>query len=435
MKWRAAVRPVLACLVIICAATLTAQEQATPDALPATPVAEADDLWAQGRFDEAEQIYTRELDLNATSGRARFGVARALSMRTRLDEAMREVNEALVHAPKDAGILGLQGHIFERLHRYPEAAAAYQAAVVNAPDQKSPLIGAVKSRIALLKAFRRQQPVEIQGDPLGSYTVPFTLVKNKVTVRGKVNGTLVDFVLDTGSERTTISGQIASRANVYSVGTTLGAGVGAAGITAMGIGRADNLEIGKMKIRRVPVSIRQSPRWPRMPRWEGEIFSPVPLGLSTIVDYDRREVTFTRRLPPPVDDPGVVRLPLRVYQLPLVRGVLNASHPTYFVVDTGGELISINVDTALALNMTASRHIPLRVFGTSGMDSDAFLLPGVDVAFDQIQFRNFGVAVLNLRAPSALLGFQVGGILGHRFLEGHTVTIDLERSELRLKKS
>ena len=105
------------------------------------------------------------------------------------------------------------------------------------------------------------------------------------------------------------------------------------------------------------------------------------------------------------------------------------------IVDTGGELISINLDTARALNMTVPRHIPLRVFGTSGIDSDAFLLPGVDVVFDQIQFRNFGVAVLNLRAPSALLGFQVGGILGHRFLEGHTVTIDLERSELRLKKS
>ena len=37
--------------------------------------------------------------------------------------------------------------------------------------------------------------------------------------------------------------------------------------------------------------------------------------------------------------------------------------------------------------------------------------------------------------PSALLGFQVGGIVGHRFLSNYRVSIDLERSTLRLKKA
>ena len=47
------------------------------------------------------------------------------------------------------------------------------------------------------------------------------------------------------------------------------------------------------------------------------------------------------------------------------------------------------------------------------MDANAYLLPGVDVDFDEIEYRNVGLAVLNLRAPSVLLGFQVGGIVGH----------------------
>ena len=33
------------------------------------------------------------------------------------------------------------------------------------------------------------------------------------------------------------------------------------------------------------------------------------------------------------------------------------------------------------------------------------------------------------------LGFQVGGIVGHRFLSNYRVSIDLERSMLRLKKA
>jgi len=41
--------------------------------------------------------------------------------------------------------------------------------------------------------------------------------------------------------------------------------------------------------------------------------------------------------------------------------------------------------------------------------------------------------VLNLTAPSALLGFQLGGTIGHKFLSKYRVGIDLERSVLRLK--
>ena len=62
-------------------------------------------------------------------------------------------------------------------------------------------------------------------------------------------------------------------------------------------------------------------------------------------------------------------------------------------------------------------------------------MPGVDLAFDAIQYTNFPVVVLNLDAPSALLGFQLGGIVGHRFLSKYRVGIDLERSVLRLKNA
>ena len=73
------------------------------------------------------------------------------------------------------------------------------------------------------------------------------------------------------------------------------------------------------------------------------------------------------------------------------------------------------------------------MYGTSGWDTDAFLLPGVDLSFDTISYTNFPVVVLNLNAPSALLGFQLGGIVGHKFLSKYRVGIDLERSVLRLK--
>jgi hypothetical protein len=126
---------------------------------------------------------------------------------------------------------------------------------------------------------------------------------------------------------------------------------------------------------------------------------------------------------------------MRHHRLSMVRGMINQTRPTYFVVDTGGEVISISTATADALNQNIARKIGLRVYGTSGWDRDAFLLPGVNLRFNNIAYDNFSVVVLNLQAPSVLLGFQVGGIVGHKFLSPYRVSLDLDRSELRMSKS
>ena len=134
---------------------------------------------------------------------------------------------------------------------------------------------------------------------------------------------------------------------------------------------------------------------------------------------------------------GAVRdfeLPLRLHRLATVRGTVDGSRQANFVVDTGGEVISISQATATRCSKPEPcRRIALKVYGTSGWDQDAFLMPGrrPGVRRDPVQ-PNFPVVVLNLDAPSALLGFQLGGIVGHKFLSRYRVTVDLERSVLGL---
>ena len=209
-------------------------------------------------------------------------------------------------------------------------------------------------------------------------------------------------------------------------------GVGAPGLRKLSVARADTLTIGTLTVRDFPVSIRREDM-PGVPRWHNEMFSPMALGLSAVVDYQRREVTLGRQIP---DGPADFRLPMRVYRLPMVRGVLNDTHSAYFVVDTAGELMSISRDVASQLEptLTPRRRIAIKVWGVAGIDPDAFLLTGINLDFDEIEYRQQGVAVLNLRAPSVLLGFQVGGILGHRFLAGYKVAMDVARGELRLQR-
>jgi tetratricopeptide (TPR) repeat protein/predicted aspartyl protease len=395
-----------------------------------------DALWAIGRFDEADTAYRRALEGAPGASRARFGLARSLATRSRLDEALQEAMRTAGEAPQDPEVHALVGFIYERLNRYDESADAFERYLSLLPQPKSreeapsSMVAVFQSKVRLLRAFRGRVPVQMEGNPARLHRVPFRLVNKKIVLRGRVNRLPVEFVLDTGSERTGVSDTTARRAGVGTITATLTAGVGIAALRRLDMGRADELEVGTLRLRNVPVAIRRVVR-DALPRWQNESLSPLSLGLSVVVDYQRREVILARRLP---DSEADFVLPMRMNRLPMVRGLLNSTHPAYFVVDTGGELISISAETADALSMKPPRRIPLRVYGMSGIDANAYLLPGVNVDFEEIEFRNVGLAVLNLRAPSVLLGFQVGGIVGHRFLSEYRVSMDMERSELRLER-
>jgi Flp pilus assembly protein TadD/predicted aspartyl protease len=390
-----------------------------------------DALWANGLFAEADTAYRSALATAPDSSRAMFGLARSLATRSRLDEALTESLQAATLAPRDPEVHALVGLVYERLNKYEDAADAYERYIALLPTSEASTMAAIsQSKVRLLRSFKGRVPLQVTEAPGRVYRVPFRMANRKIVLQGRVNRSPVEFVLDTGSERTGVSDVTARRAGVTSVTATLTAGVGVASLRRLEIGRADSIEVGALRIRNVPVAIRSVVRG-ALPRWQSESFSPLSLGYSLVVDYQRREVLLSRVLP---EGPSDIRLPMRMNRLPLVRGMLNSKHPAYFVVDTGGELISISAETALSLAMPPVRRIPLRVFGMSGVDENAFLLPGVNLDFEEIEYRNVGLAVLNLRAPSVLLGFQLGGIVGHRFLSDYRVSMDVERSELRLEK-
>jgi predicted aspartyl protease/Flp pilus assembly protein TadD len=409
-------------------------EATVPDAEALT--LRGDAQWASGLFDEADGSYREALATVPQLTRARFGLARSLATHSRLEEALAEAQQAVAQAPKDPEIHALVGLIHERLHNYEDAAAAFERYVAllpeRAPTEDNPMAAIFQGKVRLLRAFKGRIPMQIEGDQTRSYRVPFKLVDRKIVVQGRVNRAGVEFVLDTGSERTGISDQTARRAGVSPITSTLTAGVGIPSLRRLNMGRADSVSIGGLTMRNVPIAIRGTVR-NALPRWQRESLSPLAMGLSVVIDYQRREITLARSLPQDEGQADFV-LPMRMNRLPLVRGLLNSTHPAYFVVDTGGELISISAETAESLSMKPPRRIPLRVFGMSGLDADAFLLPGVNLDFDEIEYRNVGLAVLNLRAPSVLLGFQVGGIVGHRFLSEYRVSMDVARSELRLDR-
>ena len=389
-----------------------------------------DALWAAGLFELSEQKFSDALTFQGDNARAAHGMARSLAARNKLTEALAAAQAALAKDPRDAEFHHTLGTIYERLRQYDEAANAYSSYINLLPNkERSAKAAWARAEVRFLRAFGTRPPLQIDAASADKlHIVPFRVVNEKIIVKAKVNrGPLMDFVLDTGSEQTVISRETAARMGIRPIVNILSAGVGDLGVRELELTRLDSLEIGSLRVHNVP-SIIKNPPLHGLPTREMESFSPLALGLSMIIDYDRQLLTMGSSLPL---ESAEIELPLRMHRLAMVPGQVQGGSAS-FILDTGGQVISISTDTASGIERGAMRHIPLKVYGASGWDRDAFLMPGVNLNFSKIEYRNLSVVVLNLRAPSVLLGFKLGGIVGYKFLSRYRVAIDLDRSIVQL---
>ena len=391
----------------------------------------AEALWAFGLFPEAERVFDEVLAVDLGNTVARHGRGRSLASRGRLEDGVVELQAAI--AGEDRALyFHTLGTVYRQMHRYNEAADAFEDYVDRLPQvRRTEKIDWARSEVRFLRSFGDRTPLQISPEQRNEvFTIPFRVQRDKVIVRGRVNGNEpMDLVVDTGSEQMVMSKPTAQRVGVRPITNTLSAGVGDVGLRGLELGRVDTLELGTLHISNVPTIIKNPPL-SGLPTTRSEnSFSPLALGLSAIIDYKNHHMIVARELP---DEPADIELPMRFHRLAMVRGVINSEHAKSFIVDTGGEVISISLGTANSLGMVPVRHIPLRVYGTSGWDQDAFLLPGVNLAFDRVLFNNYSVVVLNLHRPSALLGFHIGGIIGHTFLSNYRVGLDLPNGVVRL---
>lgn len=407
------------------------------ESVPGHPQAMAvlgDALWASGRFLEAEATYNKVLTIDPNDARGLHGLGRALAARRQLDPALDRVRAAVSRDPGEEAYLYTLADIYEQMRRFPEAADALDRYLAAMPDRKlNNSARWAKAQSDLLRRFGRGTPFQLEGSA-DTFTVPFRVENDKVLVQARINGRPpIDLVVDTGAEHSSLTPDVARAAGVDPLTVIPTAGIGSRenGFRDLQMGRIDRLEIGPLTVRNVTCFIK-APALTNVPITETQGFAPLALGLSVAIDYANHRLTMARRLP---EDASGLHLPLRLQRLAMVSGKVNGRQAT-FIVDTGGELgLVVNNRVVDELGTDpALRRIPINVFGTAGRDKNAFVLPFVDVDFGGgVANPRASVAVLNLDAPSWLLGIDIGGIVGHNFLSKYTVTIDLQRSELTLR--
>ena len=403
-----------------------------PGAAPAIAL-HGDALWAAGLFDEAEARYTAALQIDSAEPAALHGLGRSLATQSRLEDALATVLRAVTAAPDEPEYLYTLALIHQQRRDFQAAAEVFARYEQRLPSgNQTHLTRWARAQQEFLKSFGRRPPLEVQNEA-ASYAVPIRIVGGRVLVDGSINGrTAVEFALDTGTDQTILTPAIVRRANVPVTTTVQSAGVGALGLgfRDLELARIEQLQVGGLRIRQVPAVVK-APALLGLPRQEGAGFSPLALGFSMVVDYGARRLTMARRLPPMTH---AVRLPLRVHRLPFVRVTVNDSMPASFAIDTAGDVNALSLRLARRIDVDQNlRLAPARVFGSAGPDPGAYLLPFVRLRLAPgVGTAGESIIVINLSAPSGLLGVNVGGIIGHDFLRRYRVTIDLVRSEVGL---
>src|SRR5438876_7008685 len=92
--------------------------------------------------------------------RGRHGVARSLAARSHLEEALGEAQAALRLSPRDLEIHHTVGTVYERMHKYEEAAAAYSNYVNLLPNKdKSDKAEWARAEIRFLRSYCPRPPL------------------------------------------------------------------------------------------------------------------------------------------------------------------------------------------------------------------------------------------------------------------------------------
>ena len=94
-----------------------------------------------------------------------------------------------------------------------------------------------------------------------------------------------------------LSRETAPRERIRPVTYTLSAGVGEVGLRGLQLAKLKELEVGTLQVRNLPILIK-NPALRGIPKREGESFSPLSIGMSMMIDYQKRLLTIGRKLPP-----------------------------------------------------------------------------------------------------------------------------------------
>jgi tetratricopeptide (TPR) repeat protein len=402
-------------------------------------------ILASGDFRNSVEEFRTALNVEPDEALAIAGLAMVDLYENRLDSAIRGLRRAVDLDANEPDYIFSLGQASARRERYQEAADAYERFLIIAPKTDEDRRTRIRGLIEFLRYLGKQSSLyELRG--ANQTNLNFDSAEGRPVLNVRINGgkERLRFVLDTGSGMSVVSEETAKKLGIRPVARGgVARAVGGGGKFEIVYGFLNTLELGEVKIDRVPVYIRRF--------YDNRYQVDGYLGLSVIsrfiasVDYGentfalRRESEAWRkeRLEALPLTPSVVEIPVRTTSSGFLSGevqVEGIDRPLNFIIDTGASITVVS-DKLMEEDDLAALLEPtrMRVFGAAGVSEDvkSILLPRVTLgSFTREQVR---AAVLDMDSLNETAGFTQNGILGGNFLRHFRVSFDFSRGLIRLE--
>ncbi len=392
-------------------------------------------LLNSGDFDNAVLAYTNALSLNKKESLAWAGLGMLDYYENRIFDGLGKLREAVYLNPNEPDFVFSLGQVAARAERYKEAADAYEhflAIAIHGNDERRERIRGLVKFLRYLGT--RQSLYELGGEK--QTTVPMELVGNRPIINLRINNNSepLRFVLDTGSGISVISHETAKRLKIKPITRGgLARALGGDGKFEIVYGFLKNVYIGDVRIRNVPVYIREFHNSAQPV--DGYIGISLISKFLTTVDYGELSFSLKRKdLVETNAENDALFLPLRLTTSGFLSGqvqVEGVEMPLNFIVDTGASISVISDDLANSKEISPYLHSEkMRVIGAAGITEgvSSFTLPRV--TFGSHSRNSIRAIALDLDLINEASGFEQAGILGGNFLKDYRLTFDFENSKV-----
>jgi predicted aspartyl protease/cytochrome c-type biogenesis protein CcmH/NrfG len=407
---------------------------------------------AEGDFRLSVEEFRTALTLNEDEAIAMAGLAMVDYYENRMASCLARMRRAVQIDSGEPDYIFSLGQAAARSEHYKEAADAYERFLLIAPRTDEERRARIRGLIDFLR-YLGQQGSLYNVDGADRTVVSFEAPDLRPILTVKVNGSkqTLRFVLDTGSGMSVLSEETARKIGIRPVARGGQArAVGGGGKFEIVYGYLNSLDIGEIRVTKIPVYIRHF--YDETNPVDGYLGIAAINHMVTSVDYGNMKLTLDRQrkdqetpqstaTPNPnagsVATSPAINIPIRTTASGFLSGEVLVDgfiKPMNFIIDTGATVTVLSERTAA---MTEAhefiRPSRMRVFGAAGVADNVKVALLPKIAIGSYSREDVDAAVLDLESVNETAGFLQSGILGGNFLRHYRIIFDFPHGVMRLE--
>lgn len=391
-------------------------------------------LLTAGNFKDAQLSFINSLQLDKKQALAWAGLGTLDFYENRIPSALKSLRTAVYLETREPDFLFTLGQISARAENYNEAADAYEKFLQVSTQTDKERRDRIRGLINFLRFLGKKQ-ILYAPDGAQETAVSFNLINDRPVIPLKINKgeESLNFVLDTGAGISVISRETAEKLKIKPITRGgLARAIGGNGKFEIIYGFLRQVSIGDLKIRNVPVYIREF--YSKNEKIDGYIGLALISKFLTTIDYGGSTFTLKKKNILTLEDYNELSLPLRLTSSGFLSGEIQlqgVEAPLNFIVDTGASVSVISDDLAGTKEISPFvKDEKIRVVGAAGVTENVqtFLLPRV--SFGRHSRESVKAIALDLDIINEAAGFNQAGILGGNFLKNYRLTFDFENSKV-----